>query len=69
MKYTVKERLRYYFENTISAGPIGVIKWLGLISLASILFLGLVIIIFGIKDDPGMADLAAIEAGSGCHGN
>lgn len=52
MQYTAKERLRYYFENTISGGPIGVIKWLGLISLASILFLGVLIIVFGIKDDP-----------------
>jgi len=53
MKYGFKERFRYYFENTISAGPVGVIKWLGLISLAIILVLGLVIIVFGIKDDPG----------------
>ena len=52
MKYTLKERLRYYFENTISTGPIAVIKWLGLISIAAILILGLVIIIFGVKEDP-----------------
>lgn len=52
MKNSFKERARYYFENTISAGPVGVIKWLGLISLAAILVLGLVIIVFGIKDDP-----------------
>jgi voltage-gated potassium channel Kch len=52
MENNLKNRLRYYFENTISAGPIGVIKWLGLISLAIILVLGLLIIIFGIKDDP-----------------
>jgi len=52
MNYSYKDRLRYYFENTISSGPIGVIKWLGLISLASILFLGVIILVFGIKDDP-----------------
>ena len=52
MNYSYKERFRYYFENTISSGPVGVIKWLGLISLASILFLGVIIIVFGIKDDP-----------------
>jgi Trk K+ transport system NAD-binding subunit len=56
MKYSRKERLRYYFENTISTGPIAVIKWLGLISLASILLLGLVIIIFGVKEDPSAED-------------
>jgi voltage-gated potassium channel Kch len=52
MNYSYKDRFRYYFENTISSGPVGVIKWLGLISLASILFLGVLIIVFGIKDDP-----------------
>lgn len=52
MKYSYKDRIRYYFENTISAGPVGVIKWLGIVSLAAILFLGLIIIVFGIKADP-----------------
>ena len=52
MNYSYKDRFRYYFENTISSGPFGVIKWLGLISLASILFLGVLIIVFGIKDNP-----------------
>jgi Trk K+ transport system NAD-binding subunit len=52
MNYSYKERFRYYFENTISSGPLGVIKWLGLISLASILFLGVLILVFGIKEDP-----------------
>lgn len=52
MQNNLKNRLRYYFENTISDGPIGVIKWLGLISLTIILILGLLIIVFGIKDDP-----------------
>ena len=52
MNYSYKDRLRYYFENTISSGPTGVIKWLGLISLAAILFLGVLIIVFGIKDNP-----------------
>jgi len=52
MNYSYKDRFRYYFENTISSGPLGVIKWLGLISLASILFLGVLILVFGIKEDP-----------------
>lgn len=52
MNYSYKDRFRYYFENTISSGPFGVIKWLGLISLAAILFLGVLIIVFGIKDNP-----------------
>jgi Trk K+ transport system NAD-binding subunit len=52
MNYSYKDRIRYYFENTISSGPLGVIKWLGLISLAAILFLGVLILVFGIKEDP-----------------
>ena len=51
-KYSAKKRFQYYFENTISSGPLGVIKWLAIISLASILVLGLLILIFGIKDSP-----------------
>lgn len=49
-KITLKERIRYYFENTMSSGPAGVIKWLAIISLAIVLLLGLVILIFGIKE-------------------
>ena len=52
MKYSTKDRLRYYFENTIISGPFGVIRWLGILSLVSILFLGVVIVIFGISADP-----------------
>ncbi|MFN8284044.1 MAG: hypothetical protein U0U67_12565 [Chitinophagales bacterium] len=49
-KPTLKEKIRYYFENTMSSGPGGVIKWLAIISLAIVLLLGLVILIFGIKE-------------------
>lgn len=51
-KPTFKERLRYYFENTMSSGPGGIIKWLALVSLFIVLVLGLVILIFGIKGSP-----------------
>jgi len=47
-----KERTRYYFENTMSSGPAGVIKWLALASLFMVLVLGLIILIFGIKSSP-----------------
>ncbi|HUM53338.1 MAG TPA: hypothetical protein PK431_16055, partial [Chitinophagales bacterium] len=49
-KPTLKEKIRYYFENTMSSGPSGVIKWLAIVSLAIVLLLGLVILIFGIKE-------------------
>jgi voltage-gated potassium channel Kch len=51
-KPTFGEKVRYYFENTMSAGPSGVIKWLALVSLFMVLILGLIILIFGIKSSP-----------------
>jgi len=52
MKYSIKEKFRYYFENTFSAGPLGVIRWLAIMSLITILFLGLIIVLFGISAEP-----------------
>ena len=49
-KNSLKERIIYYFENTMSAGPMGVIKWLAIVSSIIVLLLGLVILIFGIKE-------------------
>ncbi|MFM7565284.1 MAG: CASTOR/POLLUX-related putative ion channel [Flavobacteriales bacterium] len=56
MKPTLKEKLRYYFENTMSSGPLSVIRWLGISSLLAILVLGLIIVIFGIKAEPEASD-------------
>lgn len=64
MKSTsLKDKLRYYFENTLSDGPIGVIKWLGIASLSLVIILGIVILIFGIKasPDPSAENLGFIE--------
>jgi voltage-gated potassium channel Kch len=47
-----REKARYYFENTMSAGPSGVIKWLAIFSLFMVLILGLLILVFGIKSSP-----------------
>ncbi|MES2761820.1 MAG: potassium transporter TrkA [Bacteroidota bacterium] len=51
-KPTFGEKTRYYFENTMSAGPAGVIKWLAIFSLFMVLILGLIILVFGIKSSP-----------------
>lgn len=47
----------------MSAGPIGVIKWLGIVSAASVLILGLIILIFGISGstEPESEPLGFIE--------
>lgn len=62
-KVSIKDRLRYYFENTLSAGTMGLIKWLALASLFIILVLGLAILILGIKSsaDPEAQNLGFIE--------
>jgi voltage-gated potassium channel Kch len=62
-KSTFKERVRYYFENTIASGPTGVIKWLAIFSLFLVLTLGAIILIFGISssDEPGAESLGFIE--------
>jgi len=49
---TLKEKVRYYFENTMSSGPGGVIKWLAIASLVMVLILGAAIMIFNISADP-----------------
>ncbi|MFN5734831.1 MAG: CASTOR/POLLUX-related putative ion channel, partial [Flavobacteriales bacterium] len=56
MKPTFKEKLQYYFENTMSSGPLGVIRWLGISSILAILVLGLIIVLFGIKAEPEASD-------------
>lgn len=51
-KPNFKQRFRYYFENTMSSGPKGVIKWLGIASLIVVVVLGAAIYLFGIKGSP-----------------
>lgn len=62
-KHTIREKLRYYFENTMSSGPIGVIKWLGIVSIASVTALGYIILVFGITGtaEPDAEPLGFIE--------
>ncbi len=62
-KPTLREKIRYYFENTMSAGPSGVIKWLAILSLLLVVTLGIVILIFGISssDEPDAKGLGFIE--------
>jgi voltage-gated potassium channel Kch len=50
-KHSLKSRIRYYFENTMSSGPMGVIKWLAIVSLFVVVILGIVIAVAGIKSE------------------
>lgn len=50
-KHSLKSRIRYYFENTMSSGPMGVIKWLAIVSLFVVVVLGIIIAAAGIKSE------------------
>jgi voltage-gated potassium channel Kch len=60
-KHSLKARFQYYFENTISAGPLGVIRWLGLVSIISIIILGALIVAFKISGSPEDGPLSFTE--------
>lgn len=61
-QFSRKELFAYKFEQTISKGPTSVIKWLALISLFTVLLLGLLILIFGISNNPdGKEGIGFIE--------
>jgi K+/H+ antiporter YhaU regulatory subunit KhtT len=61
-QFSSKDKFAYNFEQTISKGPTSVIKWLALISLFAVLFLGLLILIFGISSNPeGKEGMGFIE--------
>lgn len=62
-KYTLREKFRYHFENTMSGGPVAVIRWLGLVSLVSVVVLGAIILILGItgSTEPDAEPLGFIE--------
>src|SRR4051794_27571903 len=49
---TWSDSLRYHFENTLSAGPIAIIGWLAVVSLAIVLAGAAAIALVGISFDP-----------------
>ena len=63
-RFSTKEKLHYYFEQTISKGPTSLIKWLALISFFAVLLLGLFILIFGISSDPNSTNGLGFIEGS-----
>ena len=63
-KPSLKHRIQYYFENTMSSGPMGVIKWLAIASLVVIVILGVIIAIAGIKRSPDATEELGFIEGS-----
>ncbi|MFN8714193.1 MAG: CASTOR/POLLUX-related putative ion channel [Bacteroidota bacterium] len=51
-KISFREKLRYSFENTLSAGPIAIIGWLAVISIIIVILAALVIAIGDLGTDP-----------------
>lgn len=61
-RFTLSDQLRYRFENTLSAGPIAIIGWLAVVSLAIVLLAALVVAIFNIPAEPGGEAWGYVEA-------
>ena len=60
-RVTLGERLRYQFDKSMAAGPIALIGWLALISLATILVAGAVLAITRIAPE-GSPPIGFVEA-------
>lgn len=56
-KATLRERLRYRFDNTMSRGLGGLIGWLGLISLTLVTIVSLVVKFAGADSDKGLPEI------------
>ena len=61
MKTTLRQKLHYKFDNLMSAGPIALIGWLGITSLALVIAAAAIISIGGLTQDEGSA-VGFIEA-------
>ncbi len=60
-KASLKERLGYSFENTLSSGTISIIRWLGIVSLLCIIVFGIILVVTGINTE-GSESMGFFEA-------
>lgn len=49
-KVTSKDKFRYFFDNTMSRGPVAMIAWLALISLTMVALAAIAVAVLGIND-------------------
>lgn len=63
-KTTLKEKLRYRFENSLSHGPIAIIGWLALISFLLVVTAGIILYLTGISPDPNSNERLSIFEGT-----
>lgn len=61
--HTFREKLQYHFENTMSGGPMAVIRWLAIVSFVSVFVLGGIIALLGIgrSSEPDAEPLTFVE--------
>ncbi|TND09407.1 MAG: TrkA-N domain-containing protein [Bacteroidetes bacterium] len=59
---TFRDKLRYRFENTLSAGPIAVIGWLAVLSLLIIVIAAGIVAIAGVSMDNNDTETGFVEA-------
>jgi Trk K+ transport system NAD-binding subunit len=52
-KVTLKQRLDYHFENTLSKGLIPIIVWLSILTLMVVVFFGVVLVLTGLNSNNG----------------
>src|SRR5262245_49883181 len=57
---SLKEKMRYSFENTLSSGPVAIIGWLAIVSLLIVLIAGTILFLTGTSygDDTGWVEAA-----------
>ncbi len=60
-KTNIFDKFRYSFENTLSAGAVGLLGWLGIVTISTAFVVGFVISILNISQ-PNQSDLSFIEA-------
>ena len=59
--FTLRERLRYAFDNTLSKGTIALIGWLAIISTATIMVFGAILAVTGLNTDEGTAPVEGMS--------
>ncbi len=50
-KFTLLDRLRYWFDNSLSRGMVSIIMWLAVVSFAIVIVASLFVWIFGLLPD------------------
>ncbi|MCC7070260.1 MAG: potassium transporter TrkA [Deltaproteobacteria bacterium] len=64
MSFSLRERARYAFDNTLAKGTVALIAWLAVVSLLGILLIAALVVLFGVRPE-GAEELGFAEAAWG----